>query len=77
MPEFDIIEKDTKRFVEVEYSENCILLVDPYLVEMDDILAGSSVVRMRRPAWGKDCLQTAVRVIELRPNSIDYSIDLC
>lgn len=51
----------------IEYVEDTdIILVDPYLVNIEDLQGpaeGVRVVRLKRPAWGKGKINDAIRVI--------------
>ena len=65
--------------VELICGPGTMLVVDPYLVNMPDLIGATegTIVRLKRPAWGKHLLNEAVKVVPIPQNGANYCNDLC
>jgi len=61
------LEEDPTKFTVVWTEAAMLIVVDPYLVNMPDLInakPGSiTLVRLRRPAWGRADLSNCIKVI--------------
>ena len=65
--------------IEIVCGSNEMLIVDPYLVNIEDFVGANegSIIRLRRPAWGKHILDKAVKVVPIPLNGNNYENELC
>ena len=65
--------KDYKNFYDIlEMKENCILIVDPFVINLPDLINLKSlikyrvpIVRVRRPFWGKGNLSEYINKVDV------------
>ena len=65
--------------IELVCGLDTMLVVDPYMVNMPDLIGATtgSIIRLKRPAWGKHLLNEAIKVVPIPLNGMNYHNDLC
>ena len=58
--------------------EKDILIVDPYIISMDDVKAAGikNVIRVRRPGWGRQAINGSIGIAEIEPEDIEKLMEV-